>query len=298
MNIIFMGTPDFAVPSLEALIKAGHNILAVYTKEDKPKGRGHKMQFTPVKEIALEHGFDVVQPTTLRDDEVTKQISDYKPDCIVVVAYGKLLPKAILDIPKFGCINVHGSLLPKYRGAAPIQWAVLNGDKVSGVTTMYMAEGMDTGDMLLKTETPIGEQETSGELFERLKHIGAETLVRTLENIDSLVPEKQDEASATHAPMITKEMSKIDFNGTAEHVHSYIKGLNPWPSAVCVINDKTIKIHTAKVVNENGEAGKFFVKNSSLMVYCKENALELIEIQAEGKKRMLATDYLRGNPLV
>ncbi len=297
MKIVFMGTPDFAVPSLEALIKEGHEILAVYTREDKPKGRGHKMQFTAVKECALEHGLNVIQPQNFKSEDTVNELKALSPDLIVVVAYGRLLPKSVLDIPPKGCINVHGSLLPKYRGAAPIQWAVLNGDKVSGVTTMLMAEGMDTGDMLLKSETEIGEMETSGELFDRLMHMGAELLVKTIDELDSITPIKQDETQATHAPMIKKEMSFIDFNNSAKSLRSIINGLNPWPSAVCEINGKKLKIHSAKVIDESGEAGKFYNNKGKLCVYCKEGALQLVEIQAEGKKRMSGESYLLGNTI-
>ncbi|MFI3324758.1 MAG: methionyl-tRNA formyltransferase [Clostridia bacterium] len=297
MNIIFMGTPDFAVPSLKALVEAKHNILAVYSQPDKPKGRGHKMQYTPVKEYALSQGLEVVQPITLKDEDVQNDIRNLNPDCIVVVAYGKLLPKAVLDIPKKGCINVHGSLLPKYRGAAPIQWAVLNGDKTTGVTTMFMAQGMDTGDMLLKTETNIGINETSGELFDRLKDIGADLLIKTLGDLDNIISEKQDESLASHAPMISKDMASLDFNKTADELKSQINGLNPWPSAVCEINGNILKIHKADVLELCGTAGKFFNNKGKLCVYCKENALELTEVQAQGKKRMDGKSYLLGHPI-
>lgn len=297
MNIIFMGTPDFAVPSLKALVNANHNILAVYSQPDKPKGRGHKMQHTPVKEYALSQGLEVVQPITLKDEAVQAEIKALNPDCIVVVAYGKLLPQEVLDIPQKGCINVHGSLLPKYRGAAPIQWAVLNGDEITGVTTMYMAKGMDTGDMLLKAETKIGASETSGELFDRLKDIGADLLIETLDNLDNISPIKQDENLATHAPMISKDMANIDWNKTAYEVKSQINGLNPWPSAVCEIMGNTMKIHKAMVLELSGTAGEFFNNKGKLCVYCKENALELIEVQAQGKKRMDGKSYLLGHPI-
>lgn len=297
MNIIFMGTPDFAVPSLQELINSHHNIIRVYSQPDKPKGRGHKLQATQVKELALKNNLEVAQPATLRDETVVEEIRNLKPDCIVVVAYGKILPKEILDIPKFGCINVHGSLLPKYRGAAPIQWSVLNGDKTAGVTTMYMGVGMDTGDMLLKDETPIGEYESSGELFDRLSIMGSKLLIKTLDNLAEIKPEPQDETLATHAPMITKEMSVIDFTKTADEVKNLVYGLKPWPSAKTVINEKNIKVISVKVINEQGKAGKFYSNNGKLCVYCKENALELMEIQPENKKAMTGASYLLGNPI-
>ncbi|MFI3206467.1 MAG: methionyl-tRNA formyltransferase [Clostridia bacterium] len=297
MNIIFMGTPDFAVPSLEELLNAGHNILRVYSQPDKPKGRGHKFQETPVKECALKNNLEVFQPAKIKDEAVINEIKALNPDCIVVVAYGKILPKAILDIPKKGCVNVHGSLLPMYRGAAPIQWAVLNGDKTTGVTTMYMGEGMDTGDMLLKEETEIGEHESSGELFDRLKIIGAKLLVKTLAELDNIVAEKQDDSLATHAPMISKDMAEIDFSKTANEIKNLVYGLKPWPCAKTKIEDKTIKVFDVDVINEQGETGKFFVKNKKLCVYCKENALQLNLIQPENKKPMSGESYLLGRPL-
>ncbi len=299
MRVVFMGTPDFAVPSLQILLDHGYEVCAVYTQPDKPKGRGHKLQPPPVKELALQHQIPVFQPATLRKEEVQAEIRSWNPDVIVVVAYGKLLPKAVLDAPKLGCVNVHGSLLPQYRGAAPIQWTVLNGDKVAGVTTMFMAEGMDTGDMLLKAETPVGEEETSGQLFDRLKDLGADLLLETLQGLEvgTLTPVPQDEAQATRAPMLSKELSQVDWTKSAQQVHDLIRGLNPWPSAVSYLDGRKLKLHASRVREGSGEPGKAFAQDGALWVYCGQGALELTEIQTENGKRMDGKSYLLGHPL-
>ena len=299
MRVIFMGTPDFAVPSLEKLLASGYEVCAVYTQPDKPKGRGHKLQAPPVKELALQHGIPVFQPPTLRKEEVQEEIRGWCADVIVVVAYGKLLPKAVLDAPKLGCINVHGSLLPKYRGAAPIQWTVIHGDKTAGVTTMFMGEGLDTGDMLLKAETPVGPEETAGELFDRLKDLGADLLLTTLGQLETgtLTAIPQNEAEATLAPMLSKELSVIDWTRPAQELHDLIRGLNPWPSAYSFLDGKKMKLHASRVISETGAPGKAFVKNGKLCVYCGNDALELVEIQTENGKRMDGKSYLLGNPL-
>ncbi len=299
MRVVFMGTPDFAVPSLQILLDHGYEVCAVYTQPDKPKGRGHKLQPPPVKELALQHQIPVFQPATLRKEEVQAEIRSWNPDVIVVVAYGKLLPKAVLDAPKLGCVNVHGSLLPQYRGAAPIQWTVLNGDKVAGVTTMFMAEGMDTGDMLLKAETPVGEEETSGQLFDRLKDLGADLLLETLQGLEvgTLTPVPQDEAQATRAPMLSKELSQVDWTKSAQQVHDLIRGLNPWPSAVSYLDGRKLKLHASRVREGSGEPGKPFAQDGALWVYCGQGALELTEIQTENGKRMDGKSYLLGHPL-
>ena len=296
MRIVFMGTPDFAVPSLNALLKRGHEVAAVYTQPDKPKGRGHKLLPPPVKETALMHNIEVRQPATFKnnEDEIA-YLKALAPELIVVAAYGKLLPPSVLNIPPRGCINVHGSLLPKYRGAAPIQWAVLNGDKTAGVTIMQMAEGMDTGDMLTKAETPVGEDETAGELFDRLMVLGAELLVNTIDRLDTITPQPQNDAEATHAPMIRKEMGVIDWTQPAQHVHNLVRGLNPWPSAFFTLGGKRIKLHKTKVVSGKGEPGEVAVIDGEMAVYCGENAVQLIEIQPENGKRMRGSDYLRGH---
>lgn len=297
MRIVFMGTPDFAVPSLEALLKAGHEVAAVYTQPDKPKGRGHKLLPPPVKELAIKHDIPVYQPVSMRKEEAIEELRALQPELIVVAAYGKILPPAVLAIPPRGCINVHGSLLPKYRGAAPIQWAVLNGDKVTGVTIQQMAEGVDTGDMLSKAETVIGENETSGELFDRLMVLGAELLVDTIEKLDTIVPEPQDHTQATHASMISKEMGAIDWTKSAQEVHNQVRGLNPWPAAFCTVDGKRMKIFRTQIVSAQGEPGAVMSLNGEMTVYCGENAVQLTEIQPENGKRMRGSDYLRGHPL-
>ena len=300
MRIIFMGTPDFAVPCLQKLIDAGHDICGVFTQPDKPKGRGYTLMPPPVKELALQHGLTVYQPTTLRDDEVQQLIADLQPELIVVVAYGKLLSKAVLDIPPRGCVNVHGSLLPKYRGAAPIQWTVLNGDAIAGVTTMFMGEGLDTGDMLLKAETPVGENETSGELFERLCHLGADLIIDTIEALkdETITPIPQNEEEASYASMLSKKDSPIDWNKTAQQVHNQVRGLSPWPVANTVYHGKQLKIHQTLVASkEHGNPGDIIEKNNKFFVCCGDGAVELVTVQYEGGKRMSARDFFRGRPL-
>lgn len=299
MRIIFMGTPDFAVASLEALIEAGHEIISVFTQPDKPKGRGHKMQFSPVKEAAVKHNIEVFQPQTLKDAAIQEQIVKSDPEIIVVAAYGKILPKKVLDIPKFGCVNVHGSILPKYRGAAPIQWSVINGEKYAGITTMYMGEGLDTGDILLTRKTEIGENETSGELFERLSHIGAELLVETIDKLQNneVAPQKQDESQAVYAPMLSKELALIDWNRTAESIRNLIRGLNPQPAAFTLLDGAKFKIFSADILEASGTPGAIFTANKSICVYCADKALRLGEIQAENGKRMMSGVYLLGHPI-
>ncbi|MDD5952455.1 MAG: methionyl-tRNA formyltransferase [Oscillospiraceae bacterium] len=301
MRIVFMGTPDFAVPCLQALLDKGHDVCAVYTQPDKPVGRKQILTPPPVKTLALEHGIPVYQPTTFRDEETVKTLSSLQPELIAVVAYGKLLPKSVLDIPPYGCINVHGSLLPKYRGAAPIQWAVLNGDKVTGVTTMYMGEGLDTGDMLDKAETSIDPDETSGELFDRLSLLGAQLLLQTVDALQKGDVHRtvQDEALATHTKKIDKSLCPIDWNGTAQHIHDQVRGLSPWPTATTTFRGKTLKIHKTARCGEafSGTAGTILVQNGRYFVLCGEGALELLEVQYAGSKRMSAGDFFRGHPV-
>ncbi len=298
MRIVFMGTPDFAVPSLEALLARGHEIAGVYTQPDKPKGRGQKLLPPPVKTLALEHGIPVYQPATLRTEEAAQTLRALRPELIVVAAYGKLLPPAVLTIPPKGCINVHGSLLPKYRGAAPIQWAVINGEKMAGVTIMQMAEGMDTGDMLQKVETTVGENETAGELFDRLKVLGAELLVDTIDRLDDIVPEPQNEAEATHAPMIQKDMGAVDWTQPAQVVHNLVRGLNPWPAAYFTLSGKRIKLYRTQIVRAQGEPGMLTERDGEMTVFCGRDAVQLTEIQPENGKRMRGSAYLRGHPLM
>ena len=304
MNIIFMGTPDFAVPVLELLYKTKkHNIQAVFTQPDKPKGRGYKLTPPPVKVLALEHNTPVFQPNSLKNggEEYVEKIKEFNPDCIVVAAYGKILPKSVLDIPKYGCVNVHGSLLPKYRGAGPIQWAVLNDEAETGITTMLMGEGLDTGDMLLKKATPSGENETAAELFDRLAAMGAELLVETLDALEqgNVIPEKQQEEFATYAPMLSKDMCNLDFSDPVRKVHKQICGLSDWPCAVTKLNGKRLKIYKSEIVSNkaSGKANGEIVNAKDFSVACSDGVIRFTEIQAEGSKRMKTADYLRGKPV-
>lgn len=317
LNIIFMGTPDFARESLQAIYEEGHNIIAVITNPDRPKGRGMKMIASPVKEYAIEKNIPVLQPEKI--SEIKETLVHLNPDLFCVVAYGKILPKDILDIPKLGSINVHGSLLPKYRGAAPIQWAVLNGEKTTGVTTMYMDEGMDTGDIILKREIDIGEDETTGELWERLSKIGGELLVETVEQIEKGTAPREKQGSVfTMAPMLNKEMSKIDWeNQTGEQIKNLVRGLNPIMGACSNINGKKLKIwkveflESAEFMEEHPEFAGFMDRfrdvicgtiiysddKKGLYVKAKDGMIILKEVQAENSKKMSIQDYLRGNTI-
>ena len=307
MKIIFMGTPDFAAESLKAIYEAGHEILSVVTNPDRPKGRGMKLIATPVKQYAQEKKIKIYQPQKVKGNtEFIEEIKSQKPDVICVVAYGKILPNEILEIPKYGCINVHASLLPKYRGAAPIQWAVLNGDKTTGVTTMYMDTGMDTGDMILKEEVQIGEYETTGELWERLSKIGAKLLVKTLKEIESgTVKREKQGTDYTMAPMLEKSMAQIDWkNQTAEQIKNLVRGLNPIMGAYTYVNDKKIKFWKVELKpiteeiakKENGTVILADCKKG-LEFKAKDGIIKVIEIQGENGKRMKAEDYLRGNSI-
>lgn len=302
MRIIFMGTPDFAVPTLEALYNSGHDVAAVFTQPDKPKGRGYKLAPPPVKVLALEHDTPVYQPDSLKKQpEMWDIIKDISPDCIVVAAYGKILPKQVLDIPKYHCVNVHGSLLPKYRGAAPIQWSVLNGDEVTGITTMLMGEGLDTGDILLQQSTPIGKNETAAELFDRLAVMGADLLVKTLEKLEKgeVTPVKQDESKATYASMLSKDMCTLDFSKPVKQVHKKICGLSDWPCAVTTLEGKRLKVYRSEIVSEKGapKAAGTVIDAKKFCVCCSDGIIRFTEVQAEGSKRMKTEDYLRGKPI-
>ena len=300
MKVVFMGTPDFAVETLKAIAGAGHDIAAVVTQPDKPRGRSGALMFSAVKEEAVNLGIEcILQPEKARDEAFIQQIRDINPDVIVVVAYGKILPKSLLDIPKYGCINVHASLLPKYRGAAPIQWSVINGDEYSGVTTMFMGEGLDTGDILLQKSIKLDKKETGGSLFDKLSVIGAELLVETLVELKNGTVKRipQDESQATQVTVFDKSFGKIDFNKSATDIERLIRGLNPWPSAFTSLNGKTLKLWDADVTecNENVPAGSIVsVGKESFVVKCGEDALEVKELQLEGKKRMNCGDFLRG----
>ena len=302
MKIVFMGTPDFAVPTLNKLYESEHEIAAVFTQPDKPKGRGYKLAPPPVKVLALEHGTPVYQPESLKKQpEMWDVLKEIAPDVIVVAAYGKILPKQVLDIPKYHCVNVHGSLLPKYRGAAPIQWSVLNGDDETGITTMLMGEGLDTGDILLQRSTPIGENETAAELFDRLAEIGADLLIETLEKLEKgeITHVKQDEELATYASILTKDMCMIDFNKPVKEVHKKICGLSDWPCAVTTLDGKRLKVFRSQIVKDKmpGQQAGTVVDTKQFCVCCADGVIKLTEVQAEGSKRMRSEDYLRGKPI-
>ena len=311
MKIVFMGTPDFAEESLKAIYEAGYEIVSVVTNPDRPKGRGMKMIPSPVKEFATEKGLRIFQPEKVKNnEEFVKELKALQPDAICVVAYGKILQKEILDIPPYGCINVHASLLPKYRGAAPVQWAVLNGDKITGATTMYMDVGMDTGDIILKESVEIGEEETTGELWDRLKVIGGKLLVETLRQIEKgIAPREKQGEDYTVAPMLSKDMAKIDWNSkNAEELKNLVRGLNPIMGAYTFWKGKKIKFWKVQVVEEDKikVENLGFLKNGTVIVSdpkegiyikCKEGILKVLEIQGENSKRMSIQDYLRGNPI-
>lgn len=293
-----MGTPDFAVPTLESLVKGGHEVIAAVTQPDKPKGRGKAVQMTPVKEKALEYGIPVYQPVKARDPEFVELLRGLNPDVIVVVAFGQLLPKSILDIPKYGCVNVHASLLPKYRGAAPIQWAVIDGEEKSGVTTMLMDEGLDTGDMLEKMEYTLEKNETGGSLFDKLSSMGGELILTTLEKLENgtITRTPQGETTTGYAKMLNKSMGEIDWSMDAITIERLIRGLNPWPSAYSVLKGKTVKIWAAEVVEgeRTGNPGCITVTKENLLVETGKDYLSILELQLEGKKRMDIAAFLRG----
>lgn len=300
MNIIFMGTPDFAVGTLEALLEAGHRINLVVTQPDKPKGRGHAMQYSAVKEAALSHDLPVYQPKKIRDEESVRYLEGVEADVMVVVAFGQLIPGEILRMKRYGCINVHGSLLPKYRGAAPIQWAVINGEKESGVTTMQMDEGLDTGDMLLKTVVPLEEKETGGSLFEKLSKAGARLCVETLKGLEAgtIVPEQQGESPTPYASMLTRQMGVIDWTKDAASIERLVRGLAPWPSAYTKLKGRTLKIWEGEVFSPDvskGVCGEILeVTKDAIIVQTGDQAFSIRELQLEGKKRMKTEAFLRG----
>ena len=295
MRIVFMGTPDFAVPCLQRLLEDGHEVPAVFTQPDKPVGRHAVLTPPPVKKLALSHGIPVYQPTKMRDGTVAALLRELAPDCLVVVAYGRILPQEILDVPPRGCVNIHGSLLPRYRGAAPIQWSVIRGETVTGVTSMFMDAGMDTGDIIDTLTTPIGENETAGELFERLAPLGARLLSTTLAAIaDGTVTRRpQNDAEATMAPMLEKAMGRLDLTRPARELHNQVRGMNPWPGAFCTAGGKTLKIHETRVAAGSGAPGTLLCADP-VTVACGEGALQLVTVQPEGKPRMAAEAWLRG----
>ena len=302
MKLVFMGTPDYAVNTLEALIAAGHNVAAVFAQPDKPVGRKHIITAPPVKVCAENHGITVYQPNTLRDGKAEEILREIAPDAIVVVAYGKILPKEILNIPKYGCVNGHASLLPKYRGASPIQWCIVCGESRTGVTAMKMDEGMDTGDILKTVKTEIGTEETAEELFDRLSVITAELLVNTLSDLEkgNITPIKQDEEKASYAPIIKKEMALLDFeNKTAEEIHNAVRGYYSWPCAYFFLENKRVKvIKAAAAGNTDARAVTVIKSTDSLVIACKDGtAVELVTVQPEGSKPMTAKQMLCGRPI-
>ncbi len=299
MRVIFMGTPDFAVGTLEEIIAAGHEVVLVVSQPDKQKGRGKAFQYPPVKECAIEHGIEVYQPKRIREAESVEYLRKYQPDIIVVAAFGQIVSRAILEMPKYGCINVHASLLPKYRGAAPIQYAVINGDAVSGVTIQQMNEGVDTGDIILQKEVELAPDETGGSLFDRLAKTGAKACVEAMAQIaqGTAVHTPQDSALATHTGKITKEMGSIDWNTPAVEIERLIRGLNPWPSAYTRLGEKTLKVWKSHVITEDFEEEPgciVDVTKDAILVQTKEGVLALDEVQLEGKKRMATEAFLRG----
>lgn len=297
MRIIYMGTPAFAVPSLERLIEAGHEVVLCVTQPDKPVGRKQVLTPPPVKECALAHGIPVYQPTSMKTEEALETLRAYAPDLIAVAAYGKILPQTVLTLPRYGCINVHASLLPMYRGAAPIQWAVLNGETTAGVTTMQMDVGLDTGDMLLRASREVPLEMTAGELHDLLSVDGAQLLIDTLEALEAgtLVPERQPEDSV-YAPMLDKSFSPLDFSKAAITLHNQVRGLCPWPSATCRLHGKTMKVHKAECGSPTEAAAGTVCALDPLSIACGDgNSLRLLEVQYEGKQRMKTADFLRGH---
>ena len=300
MRVVFMGTPDIAATCLKKIIEDGMDVVAVYTQPDRPKGRGMKMVFPPVKEVAIAHDLPVFQPEHFREDETVQQLQGLQPDVLAVVAYGRILPQRVLDIPKLGCINIHASLLPQYRGSAPYQWAVLDGLAETGVSAQYMAAKMDAGDVIGVAKTPIGENETAGQLLDRLAVLGADLLRDTLRQVENgtAVATKQDESAVTYAPMLDKSMCPIDFTKSARQIHNQVRGLHPWPVATMELKGQRFKVHETRVLDRSGKPGEILELNKQgLVIACGEGAIEIRQLQAEGGKRMAAPDYFRGHPL-
>ena len=295
-----MGTPDIAATCLKKILADGFDVVGVYTQPDRPKGRGMKLVASPVKEVAVAAGIPVFQPENFREDASVEQLCALQPDICAVVAYGRILPQKVLDVPKYGCINIHASLLPKYRGSAPYQWAVLDGLTETGVTAMYLTREMDAGDVIDVSKTPIGENETAGELLDHLAVLGAELLSKTLTRFESgKVPATpQDAAGVSYAPMLDKSMCPIDWTKTAQQVHNHVRGLHPWPVATMELQGKTFKVHATRVVEGSGKPGEILsLTKTGLRIACGEGAVEITSLQAEGGKRMAAPDYFRGHPL-
>lgn len=300
MRVVFMGTPDIAATCLEKILADGFEVVGVYTQPDRPKGRGMKTAQSPVKQIALRENIPVFQPENFRQPETVEQLRALEPDLCAVVAYGRILPQSVLDVPKKGCINIHASILPKYRGSAPYQWAVLNGEKETGVTAMYLCREMDAGDIIDVSRTPIEENETAGQLLDRLAVLGADLLSKTLARFrdGEVTAEPQDSAQATYAPILDKSMSPIDWSKTARQIHDHVRGMHPWPVATMELRGKTFKVHETRVVEGSGSPGQILgLTKTGLRIACGEGAVEIRSLQAEGGKRMAAPDYFRGHPL-
>lgn len=300
MKIVFMGTPDFAVQPLKALIEKGYDVALVVTKEDKPKGRGYEVSFTPVKEEALAAGIEIFQPATLKNNEVYEKLKSIEADLFVVVAYGKILPEEILKLPKFGCINIHASLLPSYRGAAPIQWAIIDGCKKTGITTMLMDTGLDTGDILRKYEINIDEDETGGSLFEKLALLGASSIIDTIENLKDIVPVKQGDTDTKYASVLQKSIGNIDFSKDRDQIERLVRGLSPWPGAYSSLRGKNIKLLKVSKADEPNikynkeDYGRLISTKNNIYVVCKGGLLEIHNLQLAGKKAMQSYEFLRG----
>ena len=301
MRVVFMGTPDIAATCLKKILADGFEVVGVYTQPDRPKGRGMKMVYPPVKEVALAHEIPVFQPENFREEETVQQLRDLKPDICAVVAYGRILPQKVLDIPTCGCINIHASLLPQYRGSAPYQWAVLDGLKETGVSAQHMVWEMDAGDVIDVEKTPIGENETAGELLDRLAVLGADLLSRVLNRAkcgDKCCGKPQCQEDVTFAPMLNKSMCPIDWTQTAQQVHNHVRGLHPWPVATMELQGKKFKVHATRVVEGSGKPGEILgLTKTGLRIACGEGAVEVMQLQAEAGKRMAAPDYFRGHPL-
>jgi methionyl-tRNA formyltransferase len=301
IRTVFMGTPEFALPTLQGLIEAGVNLVAVYTQPDRPRGRGKKLAPPPVKELAEQHGIAVHQPVKLRDPAVVEELRSLAPDLIVVVAYGQILPKSVLEIPRYGCINVHASLLPRYRGAAPIHQAVVDGEQVTGVTTMLMDVGLDTGDMLVKRATEIGPQETAGELHDRLALLGREAMEETLQRLcaGKLTPVPQNDSQSCYAPMLNKDRGRIDWQQSARNIHNQVRGLSPWPGAYTIIQGEVLKLGATSPEDGTDEVPGTVLEAGpeGVRIACGEGVLRVRELQLPGKKRLAAAEFLRGRPL-
>lgn len=302
MKIVFMGTPEFAVPCLQKIIDEGHEVIAVVTQPDKPKGRGKKLGMPPVKELALKYDIPVYQPVKAREESFIETLKGMNPELIVVVAFGQILPKSILDIPKYGCVNVHASLLPRYRGAAPLNWVIINGEEKTGVTTMYMDEGLDTGDMILKSEIPLDNEITAGELHDKMMIDGAQVLKETIDLIvkDKAPREKQSDENTCYSPMMSKSLGNIDWNKPAKDIHNLVRGINPWPSAYTTYEDQTMKIWKTKVINKNSDKKPGTILNidkEGIEVSTGEGIVQIKEIQMSGKKRMIVSEYIKGNTI-